>query len=742
MDPPEPTDDGPQPGPGSATTEAAPAPGAGRTAGGPDPPALGLGVAAVAADRGARPPLEGDGGGTSVELAEGRRPAASGGRRRREVDARDDGGGGGSSSSSSSAPPSLPPPPPREGARDVREREERIDKAASLLSNPEIGDVSEGEKRRYLESKAKMSAGEVDEALERVARGEGPREEDERRRSDRGYGDRFREGGRARRREVGFDERLDLDLDGRRDGRRDRRRRDDPHDHERRRRAPRSPRDPPNYHDDGRTMPPRAPGEEGPPPPPPPPPSSLPALVGGFSLGVVLLAALRWLNGGDFVLVPPPSSAGGGRPAPSAGSAEARASKDAEDEAAEDGTSNEEDEERTDESDSRDQYEEDETDHIMEGDGYDEYDTDMNGHRGLHSIVNGTANAERYHEPGDDDRGDDRPSYDDLVTEIRSLTEAVRSLKDSQERAERAAVAKAGKGTTDDAMDFLRRKKDESRGASNDMLTKSISALLAEVAGDLTALKSNLPKDVSQEDGGDGEDASGQTSREDDACESDTEDAAAKEETDDAPSDGIDGVMEKVRKMQALVASEETKEDGKAVPDETRSEEGESSAGEGDTVAGDSTALASNVPADSGENSEGCDEDPPQSTSEASEATRRTEERLANALRTLKDENDPPALRDGARMLYLYVLNVSRHPSVPRYRKVFTNNETYRKKVGTLSGAGELLEAVGFEERGNCFEWTDGGEGDGGDGSEEATRKDLLDLALAALELMKNEGGK
>ena len=35
---------------------------------------------------------------------------------------------------------------------------------------------------------------------------------------------------------------------------------------------------------------------------------SLPAWAGGFSLGVFCLAALRWLNGGDFVLFPPPST--------------------------------------------------------------------------------------------------------------------------------------------------------------------------------------------------------------------------------------------------------------------------------------------------------------------------------------------------------------------------------------------------------------------------------------------------
>ena len=75
-------------------------------------------------------------------------------------------------------------------------------------------------------------------------------------------------------------------------------------------------------------------------------------------------------------------------------------------------------------------------------------------------------------------------------------------------------------------------------------------------------------------------------------------------------------------------------------------------------------------------------------------------------------------------MLYLYCKNLSKNPTVPRYRKIYTNNNSFKKKVGNLVGAKEFLSALGFVERANFFEWSETSPG----------TQSQLDFALVALE--------
>ena len=69
---------------------------------------------------------------------------------------------------------------------------------------------------------------------------------------------------------------------------------------------------------------------------------------------------------------------------------------------------------------------------------------------------------------------------------------------------------------------------------------------------------------------------------------------------------------------------------------------------------------------------------------------------LAEAILRLVRDNAEAARRTGSQLLYLYTVNVASHPRVPRYRKIFTSNESFQKHVAGLRGASELLEAVGF----------------------------------------------
>jgi hypothetical protein len=73
--------------------------------------------------------------------------------------------------------------------------------------------------------------------------------------------------------------------------------------------------------------------------------------------------------------------------------------------------------------------------------------------------------------------------------------------------------------------------------------------------------------------------------------------------------------------------------------------------------------------------------------------------RLAAALSLLAMENELTAMRVGAQLLYLYVVNLASHPRVPRYRKIYTSNDSYQKNVAQLKGAREFLAAVGFVEQ-------------------------------------------
>jgi hypothetical protein len=88
----------------------------------------------------------------------------------------------------------------------------------------------------------------------------------------------------------------------------------------------------------------------------------------------------------------------------------------------------------------------------------------------------------------------------------------------------------------------------------------------------------------------------------------------------------------------------------------------------------------------------------------------------------------------GAQMLYMFVINLSSHPHVPRYRKIFTTNDSFQT-VNQLKGGKDLLIAVGFEEKGNYLEWQGGSDDDDDD--------DTLHLkeAAAALSILKSCGG-
>ncbi|GKY98412.1 hypothetical protein MPSEU_000798700 [Mayamaea pseudoterrestris] len=111
--------------------------------------------------------------------------------------------------------------------------------------------------------------------------------------------------------------------------------------------------------------------------------------------------------------------------------------------------------------------------------------------------------------------------------------------------------------------------------------------------------------------------------------------------------------------------------------------------------------------------------------------------KLVEAILTLATENkDPAVLQSGAQLLYLYVHNLCNHHKVPRYRKIFTCNESFLK-VEALMGAREFLAAVGFCDNKNTLEWL---ASPGKDEDDEEVYLNLLKEATKALNVIKASG--
>lgn len=103
---------------------------------------------------------------------------------------------------------------------------------------------------------------------------------------------------------------------------------------------------------------------------------------------------------------------------------------------------------------------------------------------------------------------------------------------------------------------------------------------------------------------------------------------------------------------------------------------------------------------------------------------------LERSIQTLVERNTPEDLRAGTQLLYLYVSNLSNHPTAPRYRKIFTTNDSFQK-VDRLVGGKEFLFSIGFLVTGNCMEWKPRPADD------TDYHRELLNNALSALNVLK-----
>lgn len=696
----------------------------------------------------------------------------------------------------------------------------KIEKAEAFLRNPEIRDVATSDKRAYLRTKIGMTPDEIDLAMDRVALDDKmePRirsEHDLRRnlpysRSNRRYvefdeGDQYQRLplNRARRsQDEYYDYRDEYEVDGISPrGRNMNPRRHLVHDTE----EYSHPRHMTNfggmnaYNQQG----PMNNHGQYPDTTEESPPSSsffsLPAWAGGFSLGVFCLAALRWLNGGDFVLFPPPIAS------------ERRTIKQTDR-----GASDSYDENTDESSESQQQQEGDDGDGAVEkhlnqqlisdivADSENEDDDQSEEEvtdEAVNNILNGTADARTFHPTPA------QPSFDNLVLEIRSLTSAIHSFRDAQERANRAVTAKVGKDVTDDAMDFLRMKKSvsvsakekTSEDAKKKILTqeevKYIASILEEATKDLRRMKDKM------ENGGDTKEivskSTDETNEDSRNCNRpDSKEVIGEGEVSTKPIDEIvtkevdsedlqkmKGEMENVGDTKEIVgkSNDETNEDSRnlhrkdskgstderenssklvdeivakleqvlamiqiqdiaefsALPvSDDKDKEATTTQEIDEKIEGNEQLTPSDIPETKPTEVDGSINSPESTDLATVPNTTTTDyenrnEEIEECLKVLSNENDPHSLKIGSQMLYLYCLNISKNPAVPRYRKIYTNNNTFRTKVGNLVGSKEFLQAVGFEERPNFYEWSQSTDGYN-------DTKSKLDFALVALELLRN----
>jgi len=403
---------------------------------------------------------------------------------------------------------------------------------------------------------------------------------------------------------------------------------------------------------------------------------SFSSLAGGFCMSTFCLAAVRWLNGGDFVLFPPPI-------------AEGRYIKQDSNE-----TQNEDDNE-----------DEETTDHLSET----SHNSQGSGDPDISMILNGTANNES------DVHGNnqEQSSFEDLVMEVKALSTTINSFREEQDRANRVATAQLGKGVTDDAMDFLRQQKPPVVQKKGDVAAidkkdvSRITSLITEMVEELSQVKDSLG-DVTVED------ENSNTENDDDDKKTDHTELSSK----------IDIAIGKGREILALVKSPDESSIDKIQPQQAPLAEQENDEKDSDQDSNNTAQEEKGIKDDNEDKTES-DSTPAadDSSGESSDIDQNSKD-LEEALKILSQKNESGELKIGAQMLYLYCKNLSKNPTVPRYRKIYTNNNSFKKKVGNLVGAKEFLSALGFVERTNFFEWSETSPG----------TKSQLDFALVALE--------
>jgi len=80
-------------------------------------------------------------------------------------------------------------------------------------------------------------------------------------------------------------------------------------------------------------------------------------------------------------------------------------------------------------------------------------------------------------------------------------------------------------------------------------------------------------------------------------------------------------------------------------------------------------------------------------------------EALQEALRKMKENNEASLVKTSCQMLCLYMNNLASNPKSDKYSKIYTKNNTFKNKIGSVKFAKDVLISVGFEDEGSCLRW-------------------------------------
>jgi len=403
----------------------------------------------------------------------------------------------------------------------------------------------------------------------------------------------------------------------------------------------------------------------------------LPAITLGGMIAVTGLAAIRWLNGGDFVLFPPPQSKSPPNSANAINSMPVSHEIDVK--------------EVTSTIDNEHESENLMVQDVTETNSNNE-SVDLQKPQHQYSYQYDESDLCDNRESSSEEYADQKPSSRQptealqetqiLANEIKALSTSIQELRLFQEKKK---SERASKDLTNSAMTLLQQNQETSPTSDSNMYEKqnknaqvnlSLVMAFAEIKSDINTIKQHL---LAQKD-------EGQRSFQKDIL------------------DKLEKIIESMKQIEQQRMTTETEENSQGTMNPNiKNEDGftqkKSNWNTTEPVVKNEETPTKNYlsisPLEVHENDSQIDSDSKGQVSLT----------LEQALHKIQAYNDSATLQSGAPMLRLYTLNLSKNPMVPRYRKIYTTNASFQNKVQKLVGAMDLLQSVGFIENDNILEW-------------------------------------
>lgn len=437
----------------------------------------------------------------------------------------------------------------------------------------------------------------------------------------------------------------------------------------------------------------------------------VPLTIGGF-LAVYGMAALRWLNGDDFVLFPPSNSTVA-RKELSSRTTNSSADIPEEYTALPRETGEHSEQKQSLDSIRRDEYDYSGSDGHLQNNLEDGYNVEEDG-----AVEDHFDNAEQ--------NLSSQLSSDNsmLSQDLRSLTLAIEKYSDVQERNLKAKLDEKARVKTNNAMDLLSKKLNRASDNSGDDLKHvgrvsafEIQALiqLTEVKCDIKTICNHLTSD-SPEGNNNILTKLEMISTQLQGLEFGLTHRNELKATNSVLRDDLDSSSRSVPDMDAgdtenkvdqttsLSMSQAENQDARKRSEYSSSSTSNSCpSGEGmitPVLNGECQDLDS---VDNIKSEEVNDKKSPKDNmNEGVEVGKQAVER---AIQNMKDNNEVRLVKSSCQMLFLYVSNLAKNSISKQYQKIYTTNNTFKNKIGKVKFAKDVLLSVGFVDHDSYLEW-------------------------------------